>query len=211
MSLRKNVVATLITYLIVYLLPTVINLVLHLGSHIYWVQTIDYIIGALILTYFYWRTKDRPTLEQKSVKGSRVILWGLLGVIAALAAQYLANMIDLALFHSIPNSTNTATILTVIKSYPVYILATIIAAPIMEELVFRRTIFGSLAPFTGNVGAALIASVMFAMAHNDGHLLVYTAIGLVFCYLYQKTGRIQTSIISHMLMNALVIGISLWH
>lgn len=210
MSLKKNVVTTLITYLIIYLLPTVLNLFLHLGSHIYLIQTIDYIIGAILLSYYYWRTKERPLIEAKADKGYQILWWGVLGFIAALAAQILANYIDTFLFHSVPNSANTTTILTIIKSYPVYLLATIIVAPIMEELVFRRTIFGSLVPFTGKVGAALIASVMFAMAHNDGHLLVYTAIGLVFCYLYQKTGRIQTSIISHMLMNAVVIGISLW-
>ncbi|MFL2029079.1 CPBP family intramembrane glutamic endopeptidase [Loigolactobacillus zhaoyuanensis] len=209
MSLKKNVVATLVTYLIVYLLPVMVNLFFHLGSHIYLVQTLDYIIGAILLAYFYLRTNEQPAIERKLTKGRQVLLWGLLGMIAALVAQMIANFIDLLIFRSVPNSANTATILTIIKSYPFYIVATVIAAPIMEELVFRRTIFGSLAPFTGNVGAALIASVMFAMAHNDGHLLVYTAIGLVFCYLYQKTGRIQTSMISHILMNALVIGISL--
>ncbi|MFD0896379.1 type II CAAX endopeptidase family protein [Loigolactobacillus binensis] len=210
MSLKKNVVATLSTYLIIFLFPALLNLFFHLGSQIYWIQTVDYIIGALVLTYFYWRTRERPALEQKKVASRQIIGLGLLGVVAALIAQFVANLIDLFLFHSIPSSANTTTILTIIKSYPFYILATVIAAPIMEELVFRRTIFGSLVPFTGQVGAALIASVMFAMAHSDGHLLVYTAIGLVFCYLYQKTGRIQTSILSHMLMNAMVIGISLW-
>ncbi|KRM95744.1 CPBP family intramembrane glutamic endopeptidase [Loigolactobacillus rennini] len=209
MTLKKNVIATLVTYLIIYLFPALLNTVVHLGSKIYWVQTLDYIIGACLLCYFYWRTNQQAPLEKRHLSKTMLFKWGIIGFAAALVAQYLASMLNLLIFHSLPSSANTATILAVIHHYPFYLLATVIAAPIMEELVFRRAIFGTLTPLTGKIGAALIASVMFALAHADGHLLVYTSIGLVFCYLYQKTGRIQTSMISHILMNAVVIGANL--
>lgn len=173
MTLKKNVIATLVTYLIIYLFPALLNTVVHLGSKIYWVQTLDYIIGACLLCYFYWRTNQQAPLEKRHLSKTILFKWGIIGFAAALVAQYLASMLNLLIFHSLPSSANTATILAVIHHYPFYLLATVIAAPIMEELVFRRAIFGTLTPLTGKIGAALIASVMFALAHADGHLLVY--------------------------------------
>ncbi len=52
---------------------------------------------------------------------------------------------------------------------------------------------------------AIISSLAFAFMHNDSHIFLYAAIGLLFCWLYKKTGRIQTSMIAHILMNSVVI------
>lgn len=75
----------------------------------------------------------------------------------------------------------------------------------MEEIVFRKVIFGNLSAVTGKIGAALIASVLFSFAHADGHFILYAFIGLLFCWLYQHTGRIQASMTAHILMNASVV------
>lgn len=102
-------------------------------------------------------------------------------------------------------STNTTTLLTVGQQYPAFFLAIIVGAPIMEEIVFRKVIFGNLSAVTGQIGAALISSVLFSFAHADGHFILYAFIGLLFCWLYQHTGRIQTSMTAHILMNASVV------
>lgn len=87
----------------------------------------------------------------------------------------------------------------------IFILATTIAGPIMEEFVFRRAIFGSLERRFGFFLPALLSSVLFAFAHNDGHYLLYAGLGFLFCGMYRYSGRIWTSMITHVGMNLLVI------
>jgi membrane protease YdiL (CAAX protease family) len=110
-----------------------------------------------------------------------------------------------------PASANTATLVTLAKINPFFVLAITVGAPIMEELVFRKVLFGNLSTLFGmrsNLGLtimAIISSLAFAFMHNDSHIFLYAAIGLLFCWLYYKTGRIQTSMIAHILMNGLVV------
>jgi len=57
--------------------------------------------------------------------------------------------------------------------------------------------------------AFVISSLLFAIAHFDGHILLYFSLGMFFSLLYYVTGNIWTSIIAHAGMNALVVIVSL--
>ncbi len=102
-------------------------------------------------------------------------------------------------------SQNTQNIVDLIMNNMVFIFATTIAGPIMEEFVFRRGIFGALEKRFGFLIPALLSSLLFAFAHNDGHYLLYAGLGFLFCGMYRYTGRIWTSMITHVGMNLLVI------
>ena len=80
----------------------------------------------------------------------------------------------------------------------------------MEEFVFRRAILLSLASKTPLWFAMCVSSLLFALIHFDGHLLLYTTLGLFFSFLYLKTGRIWTSIICHVGMNTLVVLLTIF-
>ena len=92
---------------------------------------------------------------------------------------------------------------------PAFILATTIAGPIMEEFVFRRSILGIVEKYTNFWVGAVISSLLFAFAHNDGHLLIYFFLGFFFSLQYKTTGRIWTSMITHVGMNTLVVIVQL--
>ena len=80
-----------------------------------------------------------------------------------------------------------------------------IIGPILEEIVFRKILFGTLYKKFNFFIAAIISSLVFAAIHFDfTHLLVYTAMGLVFAFLYVKTKRIIVPIAAHVAMNTLV-------
>jgi uncharacterized protein len=86
----------------------------------------------------------------------------------------------------------------------------VIFAPLLEEIVFRRVIFGGLYQKTNFIIAALISGLIFAAVHGElQHLLIYLAPGLVFSFVYYKTKRLITPMISHLLMNGLVVTIQL--
>ncbi|OJG58410.1 CAAX amino terminal protease [Enterococcus italicus DSM 15952] len=108
------------------------------------------------------------------------------------------------------SSQNTNTILSFIKSNYLFILAVSVGGPILEEFVFRRALIGLLETKIPLWFAVIVSSLVFAIIHDDGHILLYTALGLVFSMLYIKTGRIWTSIISHVGMNTLVVVVSLF-
>ena len=143
MSAGPNTILTLILYLFIYLLPATLNHWWQLGAQTYLVTTIDYIIGAGLLYAIYRR--DAPlTFEKKAFGWTQAFGWIVLGALAAFVGQMIARMIEIVIFHSVTSSANTNLILTVIKSQPYFLIASIIAAPIMEELVFRRILFGYL-------------------------------------------------------------------
>lgn len=134
--------------------------------------------------------------------------WIFIGFALAYAGQIVAGLIEQNLLGIDTASENTAQIIELVNSMPAFVIIVAVIGPILEELVFRKAIFGSLYKRTNFFIAAIISSLIFAAVHLDfTHLLVYTMIGFVFAYLYVKTGRIIVPIIVHSIMNAFVVGI----
>ena len=78
-------------------------------------------------------------------------------------------------------------------------LSTVIAAPIVEEIIFRGLIFDRLKKGMPTVVAAIISSILFGLAHGQIVWIIYAMIlGFVLCYVYSKTGSIRTTIALHM-------------
>ncbi|GAB5052703.1 CPBP family intramembrane glutamic endopeptidase [Pediococcus ethanolidurans] len=212
MKLEKKSIYILITYLIVYLLPSFLNSSFKLThAVIFNVQIIDYLVGAIILSFLAFHDMPKNYPEKKSSHAWQIVLWGILGFIIVIILQTIILRLTIQAGGNAA-SQNTNNLLAIVKHYPLYALILIVGAPIMEEIVFRKVLFGNLATLFGFLGpniaqllTALLASTLFAFAHADGHLVLYGAIGLWFCWLYHHTGKIQTSMIAHILMNSLVV------
>lgn len=80
--------------------------------------------------------------------------------------------------------------------------ATIIFAPIIEELVFRGVMFNRLKIRTGIIPAMLISSVLFAVGHDFGGMTSAFLFGICMCILYLKTDNILVPISVHFTNNA---------
>jgi uncharacterized protein len=131
--------------------------------------------------------------------------WAIAGVFLALMAQSFAASIEQMLGIEM-GSENTQEIIRLIESFPVVILVSSIIGPILEEIVFRKIIFGSLHKKMNFFFAALISSVIFALAHFEPeHVILYSAMGFTFAFLYVKTKRIIVPIIAHVTMNTFVV------
>ncbi|WP_066372460.1 CPBP family intramembrane glutamic endopeptidase [Neobacillus fumarioli] len=163
-------------------------------------------IGALIIILFIlrkeignWGMNDRGSSFGYSVK------WAISGFFLALFAQYFAAIIEH--FLGIPaGSNNTKEIIKIINTFPLAVVVTSIAGPILEEIVFRKIIFGTLYKRFNFVISALVSSVIFALAHMEPmHILLYAAMGFTFAFLYVKTKRIIVPIFAHVSMNTLVV------
>jgi membrane protease YdiL (CAAX protease family) len=135
------------------------------------------------------------------------IVWTIYGIFLALFAQSAASSIE-AMMGVKMGSDNTRQIIHIIESFPLVILVSSIIGPILEEIVFRKIIFGSLYRRMNFFLSALISSVIFSLAHQEPeHTLLYSAMGFTFAYLYVKTKRIIVPILAHVSMNTLVVVI----
>ena len=134
----------------------------------------------------------------------RIWILGLVGIFLAIILQNVAMNIEIFFGGSL-ESENTNEILALVMQQPLVMLAVAIGGPIMEELVFRRAILGAVTRKTNVWIGVVISSLLFALIHQDGHLLLYSSLGAFFSLQYVITGSIWTSIITHVGMNTLVV------
>ncbi|MEC1525813.1 type II CAAX endopeptidase family protein [Neobacillus niacini] len=164
---------------------------------------------ALIIILFILRKEMKKARldERRGTSFGFSAVWAVAGVFLALFAQSLAANIE-RLIGVEMGSENTQQILTIIESFPLAILVSSVIGPILEEIVFRKIIFGSLHKRLNFFFSALISSVIFALAHMEPeHILLYSAMGFTFAFLYVKTKHILVPIFAHVAMNTLVVVI----
>ena len=117
----------------------------------------------------------------KELLWGSAILWGVLGFFLAMGGQMLAASIE-SMFGITPGSDNTAMLTNIAKASPIVIISMVVFAPFLEEIVFRRVIFGGVYMKTNFWIATLVSALVFAAVHNEfEHLLIYLMPALVFC------------------------------
>ncbi len=83
-------------------------------------------------------------------------------------------------------------------------VALVVLPPIVEETIFRGFLFPALARRTGLVWGAVISSGLFALAHGQANIAVYTfPLGLLLCLMYRRLGSIVPGMALHMVNNYL--------
>ncbi len=91
------------------------------------------------------------------------------------------------------------------RSFGMQILYLGIFIPFVEELIFRKILYGMLRKKTSVVVAVLISAVIFGIYHGNIVQFVYaTFCGFLLAYLYEISKTIVAPIVSHMTMNILV-------
>lgn len=174
----------------------------------YWIIFSFFI--ALVLVLFFMRKDMKENIDarnQASIPSS--VGWAIAGVFLALFAQSIAGAIENMLGIE-TGSENTQQILSLIEHVPFVIFVSSVIGPILEEIIFRKIIFGSLYKRFNFFISALISSIIFGLAHFElVHIILYSAMGFTFAFLYVKTKRIIVPIFAHVAMNTLVVIIQL--
>lgn len=159
---------------------------------------------AIVLLILRREMQEAMNIRNGSSFG-KALIWAVAGVFLALIAQTVAANIERLLGIEM-GSENTQQILRIIESVPAVMFVSSVLGPFLEEIVFRKIIFGSLYKKLNFFLSALISSVIFALAHFElEHTLLYSAMGFTFAYLYVKTKRIWVPIFAHVAMNTLVV------
>ncbi|HGF7957984.1 TPA: lysostaphin resistance A-like protein [Enterococcus faecium] len=213
MSLKKYSFLSIFCYGLIFISPLILASIalVKSTSELITATAVMYILGAVVLAIFYFKQREPLAIESAVKKASapKIVIYGLVGIFVALILQSIAVMLESVLFGKATPSENTQNIIQMIMEAPAFILATTVAGPIMEEFVFRRSILGIISRYSNFWVGAVTSSLLFAFAHNDGHLLIYFFLGFFFSLEYKATGRIWTSMITHVGMNTLVVLVQL--
>ena len=86
-----------------------------------------------------------------------------------------------------------------------------LAAPVVEELLFRGFLFRVLRKWTAFPGAMLISAVIFGAYHGNLVQFVYATIcGMLLAYFHEKYGTVIACIVAHVVMNTVAILFTQW-
>lgn len=161
---------------------------------------------GLVIVLFLMKPDMELSDTREGSKAGQIILWSILGIFMAYFAQAIAVTIELELFKIVPGSENTQQIMEIARMLPIFMIIPAIIAPILEEIIFRKIIFGALYKRMNFFIAALLSAFVFGIIHGEPeHILIYASMGLVFAYVYVKTKSILTPIIVHASMNSITV------
>ena len=124
----------------------------------------------------------------------------------AFAFMYVGNLVGNvlnAVISLLPGFEEKNQLLSLLEgsTLPQTIIVVVIAAPIAEELIFRKLLIDRLGRY-GDKVAIIVSAAAFGLYHGNITQLTYAfLIGLVFGYVYRRTGNILHTIVMHILMN----------
>lgn len=201
----------IITFIIMQMIVAFIAPILHFGFGIEMLDAAVYAyIGSFIVALIMILSLMKNDLKEEKLKHplsiGQIIGWSVAGLFLAWIAQAIAVTIEMQLFGIDPASENTEVIVDFTRSNILFILIPAIIAPILEEIIFRKILFGTFYKKMNFFLAALLSSLIFAVLHLDfTHLLIYATMGFVFAFLYVQTKRIIVPIIVHMAINTIAV------
>jgi membrane protease YdiL (CAAX protease family) len=144
--------------------------------------------------------------------------WGPLAWLTAVGIQLV--MAAVVLVFDIPLSSNVEGV-SELEADRAYVVATaitaVVAAPIVEEIVFRGVVMRGFLSRMAPVLAILLQGVLFGVAHIDpvrgsgnlGLAIVLSGVGIAFGGAAYLTRRVGTTVLAHAIFNGVVLVIVL--
>ena len=106
-----------------------------------------------------------------------------------------------------PLEDNLSDLFNGLSRNPLGILGLAVLAPVLEEVLFRGAIRGALMRFYGRPWPAIItAALVFGIFHwNPVQVVCATLLGIVFGWIYYRTGSLLSVIVGHVLNNTFAV------
>ncbi len=157
---------------------------------------------AMPLSLLFYRLL--PPLAPKKNKMGAPLFLGLISLCFVLT--YVGNWLGL-LVNSIVSAVTGEPVVNALEtltlSSPLWanLLFAGILAPVMEELFYRKLIIDRLLPL-GELPTVLLSGILFGLIHGNFSQFFYAAmIGILFGYVYLRTGNILYTVALHMCVN----------
>jgi membrane protease YdiL (CAAX protease family) len=165
---------------------------------------------AVLLVALPW--VSRRSLRELGLRGfdRKTVIAGVIGAVAMYAVTIGVADFQFTFTHQKPEETALSlftsthdTALIVAFTF----LATV-AAPFMEEFVYRGFLFNALARYAPVWVAASVSGVLFGLSHGSSSAFVpLAASGVVLAYVYQRSGSLTASMLTHALFNLINVAL----
>ncbi len=163
-------------------------------------QIVAKVICIPAMLYFYHMTPHKDKLGKSSGEKVKAAIFALiLGVVFCIGFNYIIEVVNVKAYSptykKIIDAVSTDMLL-------IRIIAALIVAPVIEELVFRGILFFKLRVALPRVLAILISAAVFGIAHFNLVQGIYaTLLGIIFAIIFDRTGKIIYAILAHMAAN----------
>ncbi|MCU4692805.1 CPBP family intramembrane glutamic endopeptidase [Limosilactobacillus reuteri] len=164
----------------------------------------------LLISYLLWL---RPKIRRLSWKNFVEALG--LGLLP-LMVELIFLLIVIQFNNHIIGNSNTSLIIKLLQKNIIYVAYVVIIAPILEEIVFRKSFFHRvdawLASWVDNsklrVGiSAFIVATVFAQMHGASIGIIYILLSLYFQFIYLHFSNLEMNIIAHITFNTSTLGL----
>ena len=166
----------------------------------YLVAPTTIITGLVVVLIYIIKSCIQKKCTIKKISGEMVLLMISIG--------YVANMITTGIVELLPDSLTTAAYTESIslalsnENIIMLLLSTGIAAPILEEIIFRDWIYNCWSGIN-TTAAIIISSLLFGFAHMNLVQSTYAfVLGMMFVYVNRKFNSILPGIIMHLTVNS---------
>jgi membrane protease YdiL (CAAX protease family) len=164
----------------------------------------EYLYLLLAVFAFMYREKWIPKLKTATL--THLLIYGVCGGVFAVVIQSAWGLIQRYLFQVVPYSIHTNNLVSSAQTNLKMVILICVVCPILEEIIFRKILFEFFNRKIGIVGAAFISALLFSLIHFDfANIATYILIGLVFSLIYIKSKNLMNSMVSHMVMNAIIL------
>jgi membrane protease YdiL (CAAX protease family) len=155
---------------------------------------------------------SRQSLSALGLRGfdRRTVIAGIIGALAMYAVTIGVANLQFTFTHQKPEET-AITLFTSTHDTMLIVAFTFlatIAAPFMEEFVYRGFLFNALARYAPVWLAAVVSGVLFGLSHGSSSaFLPLAASGVVLAYVYQRSGSLTASMLTHALFNLINVAL----
>ncbi len=171
-----------------------------------WVLTAFSMIGIALPTFYLFSRKIPDTPKAQVVRIKPLTFLGIF--LVCTAAMYITNFFSIFITFLIAllkgqsyMDLNPLTEVFTGSNFVLTMLYAAIAAPIVEEVIFRKLLLNKLRRY-GDVPAILMCGFAFGLFHmNLSQFFYAAALGMIFSYITIRTNTIRYSILLHVMIN----------
>jgi membrane protease YdiL (CAAX protease family) len=170
-------------------------------------QLVSYVpIVAVIVSFLPWVAQRSLADLGWRRPDARTLGAALIGAVAMYAVTIVVAGLQFVITHAQPHE-EAVTLFTSTRDpalMATFSLIAVVAAPIVEESVFRGFLFNALLRYAPVWLAATISGILFGLTHFSPSALAPLACsGIVLAYVYYASGSLVAAMITHAIFNAL--------
>ena len=161
-----------------------------------------YFIGVPLFFLCAGKDKTAAVPQQNKMKAKDFLVMLLIAIAVMYAGNYVGSYL-MAFVSSLRGQMieNPIQVAVLNSNMWVNVVATVILAPVLEELVFRKLMIDRLGGF-GEKTVMVFSALMFALYHCNFYQFFYAfGLGLLMAYVYLRTGKVWYTILLHMIIN----------